>query len=100
MKSHYLGRSPSTRFRDSHVSCCYMFEPSMLAFFRKYQIPLSCCFCIVLSLYIMTAAARGQLKNDPIGPLLLWLIRPLQIVAHSTTTLINGMQERHLTVAG
>ncbi len=40
----------------------------MLAFFRKYQIPLSCCFCIVLSLYIMTAAARGQLKNDPVGP--------------------------------
>ena len=40
----------------------------MLAFFRKYQIPLSCCFCVVLSLYILTAAARGQLKNDPIGP--------------------------------
>lgn len=72
----------------------------MLAFFRKYQIPLSCCFCIVLSLYIMTAAARGQLKNDPIGPLLLWLIRPLQIVAHSTTSWIKGLRESHLTAAG
>jgi len=72
----------------------------MLAFFRKYQIPLSCCFCIVLSLYILSASARGQLKNDPIGPLLLWLIRPLQIAAHSTTSWIKGIQESHLTATG
>lgn len=72
----------------------------MLAFFRKYQIPLSCCFCLLLSLYILTAASRGQLKNDPIGPLLLWLIRPLQLVAHSTTSWIEDLQQRRLTVAG
>jgi rod shape-determining protein MreC len=72
----------------------------MLALFRKYQIPLSCCFCVVLSLYILTAAARGQLKNDPIGPVLLWLLRPLQIAAHSTTGWIREMQESHVTVAG
>jgi rod shape-determining protein MreC len=72
----------------------------MLAFFRKYQIPLSCCFCVVLSLYILTAAARGQLKNDPIGPVLLWLMRPLQIAAHSVTNWVKEMQESHLTVGG
>ena len=72
----------------------------MLALFRKYQIPLSCCFCVVLSLYILTAAARGQLKNDPIGPVLLWLLRPLQIAAHSMTSWIREMQESHVTVAG
>jgi rod shape-determining protein MreC len=72
----------------------------MLALFRKYQIPLSCCFCVVLSLYILTAAARGQLKNDPIGPVLLWLLRPLQIAAHSITSWIREMQESHVTVAG
>ena len=72
----------------------------MLAFFRKYQIPLSCCFCVVLSLYILTAAARGQLKNDPIGPILLWLMRPLQMAAHSMTSWVKDMQESHLTVAG
>jgi rod shape-determining protein MreC len=53
-----------------------------------------------LSLYILSASARGQLKNDPIGPLLLWLIRPLQIAAHSATTWIKGVQESHLTAAG
>jgi rod shape-determining protein MreC len=72
----------------------------MLALFRKYQIPLSCCFCVVLSLYILTAAARGQLKSDPIGPVLLWLLRPLQIAAHSITSWIREMQESHVTVAG
>lgn len=72
----------------------------MLAFFRKYQIPLSCCFCVVLSLYILTAASRGQVKNDPIGPLLLWLMRPLQIAAHSTTSWIKEIQQVRFTVAG
>ena len=72
----------------------------MLAFFRKYQIPLSCCFCALLSLYILTAAARGKIKGDPIGPLLLWLMRPLQIAAHSTTGWIKDFQQRRFTVAG
>jgi rod shape-determining protein MreC len=72
----------------------------MLAIFRKYQIPLSSCFCVVLSLYILTAAARGQLKHDPVGPVLLWLLRPFQIAAHSMTSWIKAMQESHVTVGG
>lgn len=72
----------------------------MLAFVRKYQITLSCCFCVVLSLYVLSASARGQLKNDPIGPILLWILRPLQIVAHSATGLIQGVQENYLTLTG
>src|SRR4051812_23238025 len=72
----------------------------MLAFVRKYQITLTCCFCVVLSLYVLSASARGQLKNDPIGPILLWILRPLQIVAHSTTGLIQGVQENYLTLTG
>jgi len=72
----------------------------MLAFVRKYQITLSCCFCVVLSLYVLSASARGQIKNDPIGPLLLWILRPLQIFVHSTTGLIKGVQENYLTLTG
>jgi rod shape-determining protein MreC len=72
----------------------------MLAFLRKYQIPLSSCFCLLLSLYIMTAAARGQLKNDPVGPFLVWLMRPLQIVAHATTSWMKEMQQSYVTLAG
>ncbi len=72
----------------------------MLAFLRKYQIELSSCFCLVLSLYILTAAARGQLQRDPIGPLLLWLMRPLQVVAHSATSWIREIERSYVTLSG
>jgi rod shape-determining protein MreC len=71
----------------------------MLAFVRKNQIFLSSCFCLILSLYILTAAARGQLKNDPIGPVLLWIIRPLQIGAQATTRWIDRIQNSYSILA-
>ena len=49
----------------------------MLAFLRKNQVPLSCCFCLLLSVYILTAAARGQLKNEPLGAVFMFIMRPL-----------------------
>lgn len=72
----------------------------MLAFLRKYQIPLSSCFCLLLSLYILTAAAKGELKNDPVGPLLLWLMRPLQTVAHTTMNWMQEIQQSYATISG
>src|SRR5947209_18974213 len=73
---------------------------SMLAFFRKNQVLLSSCFCLLLSLYILTAAARGQLRNDPIGPILLWVMRPLQIAAQATTNWIDEIQNSYSMLAG
>jgi rod shape-determining protein MreC len=67
----------------------------LFAFLRKNQILLSSCFCLFFSLYILTAAARGQLKNDPIGPVLLWIIRPLQIAAQSTTHWIQEVRNSY-----
>jgi rod shape-determining protein MreC len=75
-------------------------EPSMLAFLRKNQILLSSCFCLLLSLYILTAAARGQLKNDPIGPMLLWIMRPLQIAAQATMNWIQDVQDSYSMLTG
>jgi rod shape-determining protein MreC len=75
-------------------------EPSMLAFFRKNQVPLSCCFCLLLSVYILTAGARGQLKNEPLGALLMWIMRPLQIAAQGTVNWIGGLQDKYDTLAG
>jgi rod shape-determining protein MreC len=72
----------------------------MFAFLRKNQILLSSCFCLLLSLYILSAAARGQIKNDPIGPILLWLLRPLQITAQATTTWIQDVQENFSMLRG
>jgi rod shape-determining protein MreC len=72
----------------------------MLAFLRRNQVPLSCCFCLVLSVYIITAGARGQLKNEPLGALLMWIMRPLQIAAQGTVNWISGLQDNYDTLAG
>ena len=72
----------------------------MLAFLRKNQILLSSCFCLLLSLYILNAGARGQLKNDPVGPVLLWLMRPLQLGTHAITGWVNEFQQSYGTLVG
>jgi len=71
----------------------------MLAFLRKNQILLSSCFCLLFSLYILAAAARGQLTNDPIGPALLWIMRPFQLGIHSLTEWLDGLQQSYRTMA-
>ena len=72
----------------------------MLAFLRKNQTPLSCCFCLLLSLYILTVAARGQLKNEPLAAVLMWILRPLEIAAQGTANWVTGIRENYLTVSG
>lgn len=72
----------------------------MLAFLRKNQIAFSSCFCLFLSFYILTVSARGQLKNEPVSALLMWVLRPLQIVAQGTANWFIGIQENYLTMSG
>jgi len=72
----------------------------MLAFLRKNQVPLSSCCCLLLSIYILGAAARGQLKNEPLSALLMWIMRPLQIASQGTVNWISGLQEHYDTLAG
>jgi rod shape-determining protein MreC len=75
-------------------------ELFMLAFLRKNQVPVSCCFCLFLSVYILSAAARGQLKNEPLSAVLMWILRPLQIAAQGTVNWIGGLHENYDTIAG
>jgi len=72
----------------------------MLAFLRKNQTPLSSCFCLLLSLYILTVAARGQLKNEPLAAALMWVLRPLEIAAQGSANWVTGIRENYLTVSG
>src|ERR1041384_5600327 len=72
----------------------------MLAFVRKNQVPLSSCFCLLLSIYILTAAARGQLKNEPLGALLMLIMRPLQIASQGAVNWVKNFQEDYNTLAG
>jgi rod shape-determining protein MreC len=70
----------------------------MFVFLRKYQVPVSSCLCVFLSIYILTAAARGQLQGDPVGPALLWVLRPFQLLSHAAIGWIKDIQESHLTL--
>jgi len=72
----------------------------MLAFLRRNQIFISSCFCLLLSLYILTATARGQIKNEPVGALLMWILRPLQIAGQGTANWIKGFRDHYDTLAG
>jgi rod shape-determining protein MreC len=72
----------------------------MLAFLRRNQIFFSSCFCLLLSLYILTASARGQIKNEPIGALLMWILRPLQIAGQGTANWIKGFRDHYDTLDG
>jgi rod shape-determining protein MreC len=72
----------------------------MLAFLRRNQIFFSSCFCLLLSLYILTATARGQIKNEPVGALLMWILRPLQIAGQGTANWIKGFRDHYDTLAG
>jgi rod shape-determining protein MreC len=72
----------------------------MLAFLRKNQVSLSACFCLLLSVYILIAAARGQLKNEPLGALLMWIMRPLQIASQGAVNWITDFRENYDTLAG
>ena len=72
----------------------------MLAFLRRNQIFFSSCFCLLLSLYILTASARGQIKNEPVGALLMWILRPLQIAGQGTANWIKGFRDHYDTLAG
>jgi len=72
----------------------------MLAILRRNQIFFSSCFCLLLSLYILTATARGQIKNEPVGALLMWILRPLQIAGQSTADWLKGFRDNYDTLAG
>ncbi len=72
----------------------------MIAFLRKNQILLSSGLCLLLSFYILIVSARGQLKNEPVGAVLMWVLRPLQIVAQGTANWVIGIQENYLTLSG
>lgn len=72
----------------------------MLAFLRKNQVPLSACFCLLLSIYILIAAARGQLKNEPLGALLMWIMRPLQMASQGAVNWITDFRANYDTLAG
>ena len=66
----------------------------MLTFVRRNQVLLSSVSCLLFSLYIIAAAARGHLKSDPVGPLLIESVRPLQAGARTVVAILRELPRK------
>jgi len=67
----------------------------MLDFLRRNQVLLSSLLSLLFSLYILAAAAGGHLRRDPIGPLLLQVLRPVQMGAQMAIIRLREIPERY-----
>lgn len=72
----------------------------MLTFFRRNQVLLTSYLCLLFSLSILTAAARGDLRADPVGPLLLELIRPLQRGVQAAVMSLRELRQAYKALMG
>ncbi len=70
----------------------------MIEFFRRYQVLLSSSFCLFFAVYILGSSSSGRLQGDPVGPLLLEVMRPFQTGLNSMLTGISNIKERYLAV--
>lgn len=72
----------------------------MITFVRRNQVLLSSVFCLLFSLYIVAAAARGHLKSDPVGPLLMELARPVQAGAQAVVVVLRELPRKVAILRG
>jgi rod shape-determining protein MreC len=68
----------------------------MISFGRRNQVLLSAFLSVLFSLYIIAPAAKGHLRADPIGPLLIAVMRPFQSGIQMT---ISGIRQVYLNYA-
>ncbi|HEY3304385.1 MAG TPA: rod shape-determining protein MreC [Candidatus Binatia bacterium] len=68
----------------------------MISFVRRNQVLLSAFLSVLLSLYIIAPATRGQMRADPIGPLLIALMRPFQSGIQMT---VGGIKDVYFNYA-
>ena len=62
----------------------------MISFVRRNQVLLSAFLSVLVSLYIIAPATRGQMRADPIGPLLIAVMRPFQTGIQAT---VGGIKD-------
>ena len=70
----------------------------MIEFFRRYQVLLSSLFCLSFAIYILGSSSSGSLQADPVGPLLLEVMRPFQRALNSMLTGIGNVKDRYIAV--
>jgi len=70
----------------------------VIEFFRRYQVLLSSSFCLLFAVYILGSSSSGRLQGDPVGPLLLEVMRPFQTGINSMLTGISNIKDKYLAV--
>ena len=71
----------------------------MIEFFRRYQVLLSSFSCLLFAVYILGSSSAGRLQADPVGPLLLEVMRPFQSGLNSMVTGISNIKDRYIAVS-
>src|SRR5258706_6309831 len=72
----------------------------MLSFLRRNQVLLSAFLSVLLSLYIIAPAAKGQHRADPVGPLMMAVMRPLQTGIQSFVLGIRNVFSNYAALRG
>jgi rod shape-determining protein MreC len=72
----------------------------MISFVRRNQVLLSAFLSVLLSLYIIAPAAKGHLRTDPIGPLLMAVMRPFQSGIQMTLSSIGYVYFNYTALRG
>jgi rod shape-determining protein MreC len=72
----------------------------MLALLHKNQVLITSFLSVLVSFYLLIVASTGQLRRDPVGPLLLELMRPFAKVAQSALTGIRGWTATYSDLMG
>jgi len=70
----------------------------VIEFFRRYQVLLSSSVCLLFAVYILGSSSSGRLQGDPVGPLLLEVMRPFQTGIKSMLTGIGNIKDKYLAV--
>jgi len=71
----------------------------VIEFFRRYQVLLSSFSCLLFAVYILGSSSSGRLQADPVGPLLLEVMRPFQSGLNSMVTGISSIKDRYIAVS-
>lgn len=72
----------------------------MLSFLRRNQVLISAFLSVLLSLYIIAPAAKGQHRADPIGPLIMAVMRPFQTGILSSVLGIRNVFSSYAALRG
>lgn len=72
----------------------------MISFVRRNQVLLSAFLSVLFSLYIIAPAAKGHFRSDPIGPLLMALMRPLQVGIQVTILETKRVYQGYVALRG